>query len=725
MSLPSATGQSNGLRSMLKKQMLSNRPMKRKPMKTAASPMKVTTPNANTTNVTKRSFGVGRGKDISITAKYFNASAKSSDTSDRDNTDNDNLALDVESGSGVESDASMCNSVRSEKRVKEEEKPECKVGKEGVAGATKINVADDKIGAENQQKSEEVKPTTKGPVLMDNVDFAKAIFVDAKETAKVKPMKREDFKKSASEQSIKRPPTLFNVSNKFKTNCLPVVATSRPFTELRPPNGHPKLLKTKSLTDVCPKPAIKLPKIPLRRRITAEPKVEQNCAEEAKIGMDVAPAEDVKSDATATASKKKLNIQEYLKRKSINPLACEKAKVCRDEHSYGKPVETSAKPTADENCPVQSSETSLYEEIISVSMGCATDVSIPELRVDATTASKSTVLLSSIQTTIEKANAAIEHGKISSSSLLSSIQDVILKKTTIRMEMDVSVDEKNPGTKKEDYEHGENKVIMHLRKDRVRPTTVTIAIQTDPYFQFPPLERLALANRKNDHFDRCKSLGRSSVSDTMANNDRSMRAYSMQNERFVNRNYRSRKDHSESSYYSNDDDQQQMSSPQRRSRHSEYLESIAHPSAITNSQSQVRRRHKRSGSFKKSRRYRSKYERERDSNRHRTISRSLSQSSDTSSSSHTSTSSSGSSATSVSSNSSKSLNSYGDSSTKSYYGDEHCDRRYNRPAQNWPRGARNQQMPNHRSDSPGKFYENQVSLQIQISICLSFNAHRA
>lgn len=689
----SGTAQSNGLRAMLKKQLLSNRPMKKNPIKSSA---KLMTSNPNAVNETKRKFGVGRGKDISITAKYFNSSAKSSDNSDRDNTDNINLNVVVESSSESESDVSE-SSVRSNERIREEDNIDyisAKSSVENVIVDAKNHAVEQTVNG-NHSKSNEVKPTvkasTQGPALVENIDFAKAIFVDAKETAKVKPVKRDDFKKSASEQPMKRPPIPFNTGNKFKTNCLPIVACSRPFTELQAPNGIPRSIKAKSLSDVCAKQEIKLPKIPLRRPVTAEQEIEKIRVEDVKIEIDVVSVDETRSDTLAT-SKKKLNIQEYLKRKSINPLASGKVKVCREEHSYGKPAETA---TVNENGQMPTNEMSLYEEIISVSMGCGTDISIPEFRVDG--ADASTVLLSDIQTTIEK--AAIEQGKISSSSLISSIQDVILKKTTIKIETDNCVDEMKPATKNEDYEHGENKVIMHLRKDRIRPATVTIAIQTEPYFQFPPLERIAPLSRKNEHFHRCKSLGRSSLGDTAANDVRSMRAYSMQHELFANRHYRARKDHSESSYYSDDDGQQLMSSPQRRSRHSEYLESIAHPSVITNSHTKLRRRHKRSGSYKKGQRYRSKFD--RDSQRHRTISRSLSQSSDTSSSSQTSTSTTGSSAT-VSSASSKSLNSYGDSSTKSYYADEHCERPRNRSTQNWSRGPHYQQKSKPRTDSPGK-----------------------
>lgn len=677
--------------------------MKINPLKTSnkvlTMPTKPSTSHPNAV-ATKRKFGVGRGKDISITAKYFNSSAQSSDNSDRDNTNDDNL--DVQNSSESESDASEI-SVRSKKWDNDLENPNSKCVKDkdtNVTVTTKNSVAEQIVTSNTKEVKSTSKVSKNGPVLLENVDFAKAIFVDAKEAAKVKPARREDIMKSISEQPIKRLPILFNNGNKFKTNCLPVLASSRPFTELRMTNGNPILQKAKSWTDVCPKPEVKLPKIPLRRQVTVEPKIEENCMEEVKMEIDVVSVDDDKFDATASVmAKKKLNIQEYLKRKNINPLVSGKMKICRDEHSYGKPAETAPKPVADENELASNSVSSLYEEIVSVSMGCGTDISIPELRVDSiSNASKSTVLLSKIQTTIEKAHAAIEHGRISSNSLISSIQDVILKKTTVKVETPDCADDAKPTVKNEGHEHGENKVIMHLRKDRIRPKTITIAIQTDPYFQFPPLERLAPISRGNEHFNRCKSLGRSSVAIATAHDARSLRAHSIQLDRYANRNYRTQKDHIESSYYSDEDAHPQMSSPQRRSRHSEYLESIAHPSTLMNSHSQVRRRHKRSDSYKNNRRYRSsKFD--RDTNRHRTISRSLSQSSDTSSSSHISTTTTSSSAT-ASSASTKSFNSYGDSSAKSYYDDEHCDRRHNRSAQNWPR-ARNQQMSNHRSDSPG------------------------
>lgn len=701
---------------MLKKQLLSNRPMTKKSMK--VNKVHATTPptNPNVINATTQKFGVGRGKDISITAKHFN-SAKSSDNSDRDNTDNDtNINLDVESGSEGESEESIQVTAKMEKS-------DSKITKDSQNSAEVVTVTKDGLAeicpAVNGNHSKSIcKVSTNGPGLVDNADFAKAISVDAKEKmAKVKPTKRDDFKKSSTEQPLKRAPILINAAHKFKTNCLnkTIVANvvCRPFAELRTPNGNAKRPNAKSLT--CAKPETKLPKIPQRRQMTDETKIDENSADDAKMEIDVVTVDDAKSDAATTAStKKKLNIQEYLKRKNISAMPSGKVKISREEHSYGKPVEMAPKPAqAVENGHVQANEKSLYEEIISVSMGCCTDISIPALLhgvrcdgADASAASKSTELLSNIQTTIEMANSGLEQGKISSSSLISSIQDVILKKTSIKIERDEGVHEKNGMTAEDgEIEHGENKVIMHLRKDRIRPTTVTLAIQTDPYFRFLPLERLASHSRKNEHFDRCKSLGRSSSGNNIANDVRSRRAYSIQRDRFTKRIYRKRKDLSESAYYSNDDEDdeqlQMSSSPQRRSRHSDYLESIAHPSPIANGNGKLRRKHKRSGSFKNNRKYRAS-KLERDSNRHRTISRSLSQSSDTSSTSDGSTSTSSSASTdSSSSSSSKSLNSYGDSSTKSYYGDEQYNRRPNRSNQNWLR-ARNQQLSSHRSNSPGK-----------------------
>ncbi|XP_073816253.1 PGC-1 family member spargel [Musca autumnalis] len=133
-----------------------------------------------------------------------------------------------------------------------------------------------------------------------------------------------------------------------------------------------------------------------------------------------------------------------------------------------------------------------YEEIIIVSASCNTDISIPPLPNPSlqpvNTASrsllKSSALLSTITNTFQKVKA-VDNGKISTSSLIASIQDVVVKKT-LPVENPEDNDSPTNSTQKSE-QHGEDKIIMHLRKDRIRKRTATIAIQTDLQPEFPPL----------------------------------------------------------------------------------------------------------------------------------------------------------------------------------------------------------------------------------------------
>ncbi|CAD7083730.1 unnamed protein product [Hermetia illucens] len=173
-----------------------------------------------------------------------------------------------------------------------------------------------------------------------------------------------------------------------------------------------------------------------------------------------------------------------------------------------------------------------YEEIIIVSASSNTEITLPPVfeKLDTnsipdrknnplTAVIKSSSLLSNISDTMKKTNAV----KISSSSLLSSIQDVVLKQSTTTLLNGGQLSQKSPNigvsppshfspqkpemshtdqtdtvsaekpTVKEtgrDIEHGEDKIIMHLRKDRIRKKTFSVSIQTEELPQFPPLTLL-------------------------------------------------------------------------------------------------------------------------------------------------------------------------------------------------------------------------------------------
>jgi hypothetical protein len=96
----------------------------------------------------------------------------------------------------------------------------------------------------------------------------------------------------------------------------------------------------------------------------------------------------------------------------------------------------------------------------------------------------------------------------SSTSLFSSIQAVVQGKCE-QMPEEATTNSS---------EHGEDKTIMHLRKDRLRPFKCSIAIQTDSQPLFPPLILPAKFNRSRsfspsmDYDHRIKCNGRYSRS---------------------------------------------------------------------------------------------------------------------------------------------------------------------------------------------------------------------
>lgn len=136
-----------------------------------------------------------------------------------------------------------------------------------------------------------------------------------------------------------------------------------------------------------------------------------------------------------------------------------------------------------------------YEEIIIVSVSTNTEVTIPPIRIvpksgqsllkisnAKVVAPPTTDLLENVSSTIQKVKC------VTKSSLICSIQDVVVKKTvpgaTIGTVLDTKIVECD---KKKDLEHGEDKIIMHLRKDRIRKKKMTASCQTDLLPEFPPL----------------------------------------------------------------------------------------------------------------------------------------------------------------------------------------------------------------------------------------------
>jgi len=145
-----------------------------------------------------------------------------------------------------------------------------------------------------------------------------------------------------------------------------------------------------------------------------------------------------------------------------------------------------------------------YEEIVLMSMECQTEISISPHELDEDCEKKSSAgFLTNIVNSFQHSNDA-KTILNSTTTLLSSINAVLSeKRNNSSNEMK---------TKSDSKEHGENKVIMHLKKDRIRPYRNCAAIQTDISPLFPPLilsPSLIFNRIKNSRNFRRKSTSRS------------------------------------------------------------------------------------------------------------------------------------------------------------------------------------------------------------------------
>lgn len=733
--------QGNSLRNMLKQQLLSDRPVnKNKLLKTMSMPFGSTELSIKPKMVSHpvKRIGVGRGKDIQITAKYYNVNELSDNERDKNckqdrfhqiYTDSDTTSESSESDSETDDSDIEVNSEPSppSKDIIKEKKPLSIIEIDTNKGKQHENNFERKISAEELVKkpidskakiNDTNKPTAIDNNSMDSTDFAKALVTNAKIASKTKITKLkknnnlEQQKRIIQSNLLLQNPakfTMFSIEkNKSSLNGhLSSSSSGISSSEMKSSSSatESKVIEIKTV-QVTPK---KIEKVPIKsvenkpdKKIETE-SLENNEKTTSNIEIEVVKVvnenpliqEDVKPDVVyveenkiESCAKRKLNIQEYLKRKSFKTFHNGESGARNDfimnikteRTENGKKIDSNQENNCndEEDAPIFAGN-SMYEEIIIVSMGCNTDISIPEasfIQTSETMDMKSTVLLSDIQTSVEKANS-----KISCMSLISSIQDTILKKThSIEQngKKETGTDTDGPdGKKKETPEHGENKVIMHLRKDRVRPMRMSTSVQTDPYFQFPPLQKLAPLSKKPSTMveRRMGSIPR--------DNRNEMHYSHSENKNRAHRNYRGKSHLSESSYYSDEDDKLN----QRRSRHSEFME---------HNNSRQRRARRESSRYSSS-----KYDRY--ISRHRTISRSLSSSSDNSTTSTDSSSSSQSSSSSssyVSNTSERSLNSYGGSSSKSYYGDDHQYYR-KRTTSNNSRHSNFRPVNSNRANSPG------------------------
>ncbi|XP_015032382.2 uncharacterized protein LOC6650112 isoform X2 [Drosophila willistoni] len=123
-----------------------------------------------------------------------------------------------------------------------------------------------------------------------------------------------------------------------------------------------------------------------------------------------------------------------------------------------------------------------YEEIIIVSVGCNTEITIPPNQMSRTSPRsllKSSVLLYNISNS-QDANKNIN------SSLIASIQSEVVKQTSCTT-LKKPTAPCEPAGESESRQHGEDMVIMHLPKDRVRKPLSSMSTQTDLQPEFPVL----------------------------------------------------------------------------------------------------------------------------------------------------------------------------------------------------------------------------------------------
>ncbi|XP_030369743.1 uncharacterized protein LOC115620580 isoform X2 [Scaptodrosophila lebanonensis] len=149
-----------------------------------------------------------------------------------------------------------------------------------------------------------------------------------------------------------------------------------------------------------------------------------------------------------------------------------------------------------------------YEEIIIVSASCNTDITIPPCHIsvalkdnkvppNSRSLLKSSVLLYNISNSNDGPTNL-------NNSLIASIQCEVVKKTSgaLNMNTTAATPEADPQSTDKNAQHGEDMVIMHLPKDRVRKQQVSMATQTELQPEFPLLV-LPTIKRKSRDRTRC------------------------------------------------------------------------------------------------------------------------------------------------------------------------------------------------------------------------------
>lgn len=167
-----------------------------------------------------------------------------------------------------------------------------------------------------------------------------------------------------------------------------------------------------------------------------------------------------------------------------------------------------------------------YEELTIVSVGSNTDISIPPLNM---------LPINTCERSLLKSFALLYNmpsGLPSSSSLIASIQDVVVQKvigpenSSMANGVTTPLSEK---TQKKAEQHGEDKVIMHLRKDRIRPRTASIGIQTDLQPGFAHLSKFLFKQHAKRSYRKHSNKAVVDDTDSDASCDRTYNSHGIRN----------------------------------------------------------------------------------------------------------------------------------------------------------------------------------------------------
>lgn len=322
------------------------------------------------------------------------------------------------------------------------------------------------------------------------------------------------------------------------------------------------------------------------------------------------------SEGSVKKVKKKLNLQEYKIRRGLPQVTCSLKDVKDTEIPKDLPTSLPPIPLPDLNNPkggvIKQEENSgeqseenhelanpeftpdNYEEIIIVSMGCNTEMSVnPNEVFDETVNEEAeneikenkTTSLKNIVNNLKKDNK--NNILLSNSSLLASIQNVVTQKqqTPPASGLCPSKTPTKTPTKEQEVinqneniqeDHGEDKVIMHLRKDRLKPEVNEMSTQTDCLPQFPPLVlwvKKCASKNPNTNITRNYRIRKFSAKSQSRSRSRSSSRSSINNnyipKRHRNNSYTQRNKSLSSSMYSSsssDTDSDYSSSRRARSR---------------------------------------------------------------------------------------------------------------------------------------------------------------